>query len=116
MRGHEPLIAMRSAGKRPSIVFINDYPCQTDWHEMPGDHATICVDGDTPEAIDFRCIFDLRVSITGASEDRAKRLMQACIEAGAVTVGAGSPAKMGAWYEPGWAEIWHRHASEAKAA
>jgi hypothetical protein len=38
MRGHEPIIAMRMEGTTPTIVFINDFPCDTalDWHD-PGE-------------------------------------------------------------------------------
>ena len=31
MSGHEPIVQMRRAGKRPGVVFINDWPCRTDW-------------------------------------------------------------------------------------
>ena len=87
MRGHEAIIAMRKAGQKPSIVFLNDYPCDTDWTKF-GDHATVDISGDQPEWLDLRFLVGMRVSITGASEKRAKRLLEACKQAGATRVAA----------------------------
>lgn len=112
MRGHEPIIAMRKAGRKPAIVFINDFDCPADWPEWEGDHATVCVAGDTPEALDLRFVLGLSVSITGATENRAKRLMQACKDAGATTVAAGAPSSGNGYYVPGWSDIWRKE-SEA---
>lgn len=110
MRGHEGIIAMRKAGKKPGIVFLNDYPCSTEWMNAR-DHATVDVSGDQPEWLDLRFLIGLRVSITGATEKRAKRLMDACKRAGAVTVAAGAPVpKDGYFAESPWSEIWHKEA------
>ena len=43
MRGHHELIEMRRNRKAPRMVFLNDYPCETDWFENPGDAVTICI-------------------------------------------------------------------------
>lgn len=107
MRGHEPILAMRKAGRRPAIVFLNDFPCDTDWSEW-GDHATVCVADEVPEALDLRFVVGLTVSILGDTIERVKRLAQACKDAGASTVAAGCPVQAGVRYEPGWAEIWHK--------
>ncbi len=116
MRGHEKIIAMRKAGSRPAIVFLNDFPCKTDWFEF-GEHATVDVSGDQPEWLDLRFLVGLKVSITGGNEKRAKRFMEACKAAGAVTVGAGVSAHVsGGRYEPGWSEIWHQPSDKKEAA
>lgn len=106
MRGHEPLLRMRQAGKRPVIVFINDWPCATDWSRH-GDHATVCTDGDDIELLDLRFVLGLRVSISSTSEERARALFESCKAAGACMVGAvhlkeNAPA----WAQDGWAEVW----------
>ena len=116
MKGHEPIISLRQSGKKPAIVFLNDFPCDTDWPRF-GDHATVDVSADQPEWLDLRFLVGLRVSITGTSEKRAKRFMEACKAAGAITVGAGVSAHVsGGRYEPGWSEIWHKFADEKGAA
>lgn len=100
MRGHERIIDMRRAGMRPAIVFLNDYPCKTDWPEH-GDHATVCVAGDQPEWLDLRFLVGMRVSVSASTEARGRRFMAACQKAGAATVGVGSDS---------WSEVWHKEA------
>lgn len=78
MKGHEALIKMRLQGLRPSVVFINDYPCHTDWHEH-GDHCTIQIEPlDAPETLDMRFLIGMTVSVSADDENRAKRLLEAC--------------------------------------
>jgi len=116
MRGHDAIIAMRKAGRKPAIVFLNDYPCDTDWTTF-SEHATIEVSGEQPEWLDLRFLVGLRVSITGASEKRAKRFLEACKQAGAMTVGAGTCSHVsGGRFEPGWSEIWHKFADDKTEA
>lgn len=98
MRGHDDLLQMRKAGRNPGIVFINDYPCKTQWAEW-GEFATVCVHGDELPSIDVRFVEGLKVSITGKTKARAKAIMGMAIEWGAVSVGAGCGD---------WAEIWHK--------
>lgn len=107
MRGHEGIIDMRKQGKRPSIVFLNDYPCaeQLDWRQW-GDHATVEVHGDQPESLDLRCLIGLRVSISAATVERAKRLMEACKQAGAVMVAAGVVEVIAGRHEGVWSDVW----------
>lgn len=119
MLGHLPIIKMRSKGKRPSIVFVNDYPTPEakDWHN-PGaaygqvwepDHATVQIDtGDHIEALDLRFLKGLTVSATGRTEARAKALFDACKRAGAKTVAAVHAIGLGTMrVESGWTEIYH---------
>lgn len=119
MRGHEAIIAMRNAGKRPSIVFINDYPdvCASDWHN-PGekfgkvwapDHATVSTADDVIQMLDMRFLVGLRVSISSESEIRAKALFEKAKACGAVTVAAGHSLKSSSGrVSTGWCEIFHK--------
>ena len=112
MRGHERLIEMRRAGKTPRYVFVNDYPCQTDWFET-GDHATICTDGDSVELLDLRCLVGLTVSVSATSEARAKALLEACKRAGAAVVAACHvQADRHQFDQSGWSAIWRRNETE----
>ena len=108
MRGHENVIRLRQAGKRPAFVFVNDWPCQTDWFET-GEHATVCTSGDSIETLDLRFLVGLRVSVSASTEGRAKALFEACKVAGVETVGAvhvqeGKPG----WLQDGWAQVWNQ--------
>lgn len=106
MRGHEAIIRMRLRRQVPAIVFINDYPCLTDW-ERHGDHATVCVDGDVLQALDLRFLVGLRVSISSGNEDRARRLFEMAKSAGAAFVAAGhTKPDIQPWEQDGWTEIW----------
>ena len=107
MRGHETIIQMRLAGRKPSIVFVNDYPCKTDWSEF-GEHATVCTDGDTLSSVDLRCLVGLTASISASTESRAKALFAKAKQAGAVRVAA-CHVQQGKqpWEQSGWAEIYN---------
>ena len=124
MRGHEPIIAMRKAGTTPSIVFINDFPCQTarDWHNpgekygevWPADHATVSTAGDALSSLDLRFLVGLTVSITSESESRAKALFAKAKWFGANTVAACHVQPGRHHLQAGWFEIFHT--SEAQRA
>lgn len=107
MRGHENVIQMRLRRKAPSIVFVNDYPCKTDWFET-GDHATVCTAGDAIQLLDLRFLKGLKVSISSESESRAKALFDASKRFGASTVGVAhiKPEKR-IWEQDGYTEVWH---------
>lgn len=85
MHGHEPLIAMRKAGKKPTMVFLSDFPEKSNWHET-GDYPEISVFHDVPERADLRFLVNLNVTITASTKDRAKALLAACVKAGATSV------------------------------
>ena len=107
MNGHEAIIRMRQNGKKPSFVFINDFPCSTDW-EQHGDHATVCIDGDDIDLLDLRFLIGLKVSCMSKSERRAKAIFEACKAFGATSVGCTSiDDKKRAWEQDGWSQIWH---------
>lgn len=106
MRGHEAIIAMRQAGKRPAFVFVNDWPCATDWH-LHGDHATVSTDGDVIQLLDMRYLVGLRVSISSENETRAKALLDKCKASGASVVAAVHVLKNAKpWMQSGWSEVW----------
>lgn len=115
MRGHEKLIAMRRHGKRPAIVFVNDFLCPTDWFETGGRHVTVSVAGDALHRADLRFLVGLTVSATSYDEARAKALMQACQRAGAAVVGAGHCLGDGPRCGTGWCEVWRNPAYLPKA-
>lgn len=110
MRGHEPILDMRRQGKRPAVVFLNDFPCDTDWAPF-GDHATVCVAGDNPDLADLRFLIRLNVSICSRDEVRARGFMEAAKRAGADTVAAGAPVFDGRFWREGWAEVWEKEAA-----
>lgn len=78
MTGHRELITMRRAGYKPAFVFVNDFPCKTDWAKF-GDHPTVSVDGDTPELQDFRFLVGVTAIVAGFDPDRVKRITDACM-------------------------------------
>ena len=88
MRGHHALIQMRQAGRHPKWVFVNDYPCQTDWHTW-GEHATICTAGDSLASLDLRSVVGLNVSVSGTDKRRVERIADIAMGAGAAVVAAG---------------------------
>lgn len=85
MRGHTDIIANRLQGRAPKIVFVNDYPCKTDWlahHEQ----ATVCTAADAPSSLDLRFLVGLRVSIAALTQARAQMLFERAKASGAALV------------------------------
>ena len=109
MNGQEQIISMRRAGRRPSTVFLNDFPCPTDWAAL-GDHPTIDVHGEQPEWLDLRFLVGLTVSISAATEKRGRRFMDACKKAGAAVVGAGSNEFKDGRFQAVWSDVWRKEA------
>ena len=106
MRGQDQLIDMRKAGKRPAIVFINDFPCRTDWADW-GDHATVCIDGDQLSSLDLRFVVGMTVSVSSFEEARAKRIADICKQAGARTVAGAHAIRVNEFQTTtGWVDIW----------
>ena len=87
MRGHTEIIAARMQRKAPSFVFVNDYPCKTDWFER-AEQATVCTHGDAIDTLDLRYLVGLRVSISATTEARAQALFARVKAAGAAAVAA----------------------------
>jgi len=114
MKGHHALIEMRKQGRHPKWVFVNDYPCKTDWHEW-GEHATICVDGDRLVDLDLRFLVGLCVSISAVTERRAKAIFAVAKRDGAARVAAchvhldAHPMD-----QNGWSEVWQTAPASAE--
>lgn len=109
MKGHTQIIEMRKNRMKPEFVFINDYPCQTDWFEF-AENATVSIDPkEAITATDLRFLIGLKVSVSSLSEKRAKDLFHACKQAGAETVAAChvQPDKH-PLEQSGWSEVFHR--------
>ena len=107
MHGHNEIIQMRNAGRVPKIVFINDYPCKTNWSEF-GEHATVCVSGDSLNSLDLRFVVGMAVSVSGSTESRAKGLFQACKLAGAAKVASCHVQNdKHPLDQTGWTEVFH---------
>jgi len=94
MTGHEPLLKMRRAGKKPACVWVTDedssyaIKAAADWHLMPNPFteklfAHIHIkESDVPEALDFRCLVGLTVHMEcERGSDRAQRLFKAIVDA-----------------------------------
>lgn len=110
MRGHENIIALRVQGKSPKIVFLNDYPCKTDWFEN-ADNATVCTAGSQLSSLDLRFLVGLTVSISAPTEARAKALFAKAKWFGAKTVAAChvQPDKH-QFEQSGWVEVFRKEA------
>ena len=109
MRGHEPIIAARLQGKKPPFIFINDFPCKTDWADY-AEHATVSTHMDALHSLDMRFVNQINVNVAALSENRAKGLFEICKKAGASLVAA-SHVQMDKppHAQTGWAEIWRSH-------
>jgi hypothetical protein len=108
MRGHGKIIEARMAGQKPPFVFINDYPCKTDWFECH-DHATVSTHGDAIHNLDFRFLINLKVSISASTEERAKALFERIKDAGAAVVAACHvQPHLHPEEQSGWAFVWRK--------
>jgi hypothetical protein len=92
MRGHEALIAMRLAGKKPRSVSIMLFPAQewvARWNEHPatvGDATVVLDEKDQamPARLDLRFLVGLGpVIVNGPDADITTKVGDACMGAGA---------------------------------
>lgn len=108
MRGQNEVIKIRQQGMTPKVVFINDYPCRTDWFET-GSHATVCTHGDDIGSMDLRFLAGLTVSISAETENRAKRLFERAKADGAGVVAACHVQRnVGPLDQAGWASVYRK--------
>lgn len=107
MKGHTQLIAMRfNEEVKPRIIFLNDYPCETDWQDW-GDHVTVCTHGDALSGLDLRFVVGTTVSISGPDERRVKSIFEKCKQAGATTVAGAHLVRINDYrFEGRWADVW----------
>lgn len=80
MTGHELIIAMRRMGKKPTVVWVNDYP------EAMGDNNVILAGDDIPEMLDLRFLIGTTAVCASPNKARLARIAKACIEAKAKRV------------------------------
>lgn len=92
MNGHRELLTMRRAGFKPAFVFVNDFPCKTDWAKW-GEYPTVSTHGDTPELEDFRFLVGVTAVVAGFDGARIARIAKAC-EAHAARVIATTSQKL----------------------
>jgi hypothetical protein len=106
MKGHKEIIALRCKGKKPGFVFVNDYPCKTDWFENH-EHATVCTASDSVSSMDFRFLVGMRVSVSATTEARAKAIFERIKAAGALAVAAVHvQIGVNSWEQAGWCEVY----------
>lgn len=72
MNGHQPILAMRRAGRKPNYVWVSDFS------DCILDGLTVRVAGDTPELEDFRFLVGVTAIVDGLDADRVARITQAC--------------------------------------
>jgi hypothetical protein len=106
MNGQHAIYALRDKKLRPAFIFINDWPCKTDWFEFD-DHATVCTAGDDIGTLDMRFCKGTAVSVSSEQESRAKALFEAVKQAGATVVAAHHVKNDQHWSkQTGWMEIY----------
>lgn len=116
MRGHEHIITLRKARCTPEWVFLNDWPCATDWAEF-GDHATVCTHEDVIARLDLRFLVGLKVSCGSDTESRAKALFEAAKSFGAQLVGACHfQPGIHPHLQTGWVNVWEKPSFQPEAA
>jgi hypothetical protein len=79
MKGHDGIIKMRMQGYKPSAIWIFDFPCVPKWEEFQDD-PEVCVHGDNLNTLDLRYTVGLVVHINGDTEERAKKLLDLCVQ------------------------------------
>ena len=109
MIGHQGILKLRFAGKKPQMVFIIEDNYATDW-EKYGDYPTICIrPEEAVELLDLRFLVGLGVSITSTSETRSRLLCEVC-KRYCDTVAASHLIRIPnkTIFTTGWSEIWTR--------
>lgn len=108
MKGHEPLIRMRLAGKVPQSIYIEDHKSlnTNDWHIF-GELPCINIEGDELYNLDLRFCLGLVVNISSFSETRAKALLSMAKDAKArVITSCVLIPNAPYWKQTGWSEIY----------
>lgn len=85
MRGAVDLLKARLTGYQPSMVFVD-----LDTGQMPVAYRQLSQiqieESDRVSGLDLRCVYGLRVSVSGLNAGKTKAIAQACEEAGATRV------------------------------
>lgn len=72
MTGHQPILAMRRAGRKPEFVWVSDFA------DCTLDGLTVRISGDTPELEDFRFLVGVTALVEGSDPQRVERIAKAC--------------------------------------
>lgn len=72
MNGHQLIIDLRRAGRKPSFLWVSDL------EKTHMDGVTVCVAGDTPELLDLRFLVGVTALVEGQDEKRVQRIAAAC--------------------------------------
>lgn len=113
MHGHTAIIAARMQRQAPRFVFVNDYPCKSDWFEQ-GEQATVCTHNDAIGGLDLRFLVGLRVSISATTEARAQALFERVKAAGAAAVAAVHVQPgIAPSAQRGWCQVFTKEAASA---
>lgn len=91
MKNHEPLIAMRRRGRKPSAVFlVVDCAGREEdlrWPEIDPGMAHVAIEPhDVPSRLDLRCVIGCNVHVLGFDEERLRAVFDAAVGAGAALV------------------------------
>ena len=90
MRGHEPLIALRRQGLKPSLVDIDLEPCPwrnwSTWPEWTTVPQIEVQPADSIRLLDLRFLVGLTVQVSGYEAARVWSMFDACRQAGAARV------------------------------
>lgn len=76
MTGHQRIIAMRRAGRKPTAVWVSDFPGPL--AELQGDAMVVRVAGESPELLDLRFLVGTLVIVEGGQAERVRRIAKAC--------------------------------------
>ena len=106
MKGHENIIKVRMAGKRPTgSVFVLDFPVErrlTEWsHAEDPQRPMVSTDGDTVGSLDLRFLVGLGVILVGEDTGRIKSLCAALVKAGAASIFASAGENYAFWKKGG---------------
>jgi len=102
MKGHENIIKVRMAGKRPTgSVIVLDFPVEqslTEWKctEDP-QRPVVSTDGDAVGSLDFRFLVGFNVILVGEDTSRIKSLCAAFVKAGAASIVASAGDNYAFW-------------------
>lgn len=91
MRGHQPLIDMRRAGKAPRSVFVDAFEDHSQaWRDWPTVNPAApqieILPTEMLSGLDLRFVVGLIVILTGHDAARVAKVREACFEAGATRV------------------------------
>lgn len=103
MRGHEHIVNVRMAGKKPRGVYLWDTAVTIKGPAWAEDFLfmDVCTAGDAVEALDLRFVVGLPVTVFGDDAKRVRGIAAECCKAGATRVIAMAGEKFALWSKEG---------------